>query len=360
VLGGYIWRTYLGAVAIQQRLDRILQQTVKNKYVFGAVARVATADRRLRWTSAAGDLDIDSPYFIASTTKLYITAVMIQLRAEGKVSFDDRCVSYLRAEDRAGLHVYKGRDCSSEILVSHLLSHRSGLPDYFQYKRASGKSLQDELLAGQDRGWRYETVLADVKEMKPAFRPGTPGKAMYSDTNFQILGRIIESVTGEKIGAVLRKRIFEPLELSQTYLYEDPADTTPHDIYYRSRPMRIPEAMASFGPDGGIVSTSAESMRFLRAFFEGELFAKEELPALMDWNAIFFPFEYGVGIARFKLPRLFSPFKSVPEFIGHSGLSGAFAFYCPAKAVYLTGTVNQAAKPGLAFRMLVRMANAVR
>jgi len=191
--------------------------------------------------------------------------------------------------------------------------------------------------------------------MKPRFKPGAKGKAFYSDTNYQLLGRVIEIITGKRIGAVLKEFIFEPLQLRNTYLYDDSNDTTPVSLYYKTDPLCIPLAMTSFGPDGGIVSTARESMTFLRAFFGGQLFPKEYISELTIWNRIFFPLQYGIGVARFKLPRIFSPFKPIPELIGHSGLSGAFAYYCPEKDLYLTGTVNQIAKPGLSFRLMIKL-----
>ena len=115
--------------------------------------------------------------------------------------------------------------------------------------------------------------------------------------------------------------------------------------------------MASFGPDGGIVSTAEESMTFLKAFFAGTLFPARYLPELYQWNKIFFPLQYGVGLMRFQLPRFMSPFSPAPELLGHSGLSGAFAFYAPERSVYLTGTVNQIAQPGRSFRLLLRLLN---
>jgi len=130
------------------------------------------------------------------------------------------------------------------------------------------------------------------------------------------------------------------LQLKDTYLCDDSSDTKPVPLYYKTRPLRIPLAITSSGPDGGIVSTAKESMIFLRAFYNGQLFPKEYISELTIWNKIFFPLEYGIGVARFKLPRIFSPFKPIPELIGHSGLSGAFAYYCPEKDLHLTGTVN--------------------
>jgi D-alanyl-D-alanine carboxypeptidase len=85
--------------------------------------------------------------------------------------------------------------------------------------------------------------------------------------------------------------------------------------------------MASFGPDGGIVSTAGELMTFVRAFFEGGLFERATIGQLQDYRRIFFPLQYGVGFARFALPRVLGG----EELIGHSGLSGAFAFLAPGR-----------------------------
>ncbi len=98
-------------------------------------------------------------------------------------------------------------------------------------------------------------------------------------------------------------------------------------------------------------------MIFIKAFFKGELFPIEYFNEMKRWNKIFFPLEYGVGLARFKLPRVFSPFRAMPELLGHSGLSGAFAFYAPDKNVYLTGTVNQINHPDISFKLMLQFLN---
>ncbi|MCI3919377.1 beta-lactamase family protein [Paenibacillus sp. TRM 82003] len=344
-------------------LERTFRRFVEHrKDVFGAVAAVEsgpTAGSGLRKRLAYGELSADTPYYIASTTKLYVTAIVLGLREEGRLRLSDPISAFLPQATLDGLHTYRGFDYAPSLTVAHLLSHTSGLPDYFQQKPPGGKSLQQQLTSGQDRAWPPEEAIAAAKSMSPAFAPGAKGKALYSDTNFQLLGRIAEAIEEAPFKEVLQRRVLEPLELSRTYLYEDPSDETPATIRFRRDPLRVPRAMSSFGPDGGIVSTAEESMTFLRAFFEGRLFRKEALPELYAWNRIFFPLEYGVGIARFRWPRIFSPLRPAPELIGHSGLSGAFAFYCPGKDVYLAGTVNQLANPSLSFRLMLQLLNAI-
>jgi hypothetical protein len=97
----------------------------------------------------------------------------------------------------------------------------------------------------------------------------------------------------------------------------------------------------------------------VRAFFEGQIFDKALFERMLHWNTIFFPLRYGYGLMNFKLPRFFS-LRPTPEFIGHSGSTGSFAFSCPAQSLYLAGTVNQIADPAKPFFLmtdLVRLAS---
>lgn len=337
----------------KDKLQEIVNKTVDNKLIFGVTVQVYSGDSS--WSGSAGNLQTETPYFIASTTKLYTTTCIMKLRSEGKLNLDDKISKYFPAEIMNGLHVYKGVDYSNEITIRHLLSHTSGLPDYFLQKQSNGKSLEEELTSGHDRHWTFEEAIAMSKKMQPQFRPGTKGKAFYSDTNFQLLGRIIEMLTGKKLQDVYAELIFQPLHLTKTYLYSDATDTIPADLNFENKPLIIPQAMTSFGADGGIVSTAGECMIFLQAFYSGKLFPKNYLDEMKNWNKIFYPLESGTGMLRFKLPRIFSPGKAIPELIGHSGLSGAFAFYAPEKNIFITGTVNQISKPNSSYKMMAKI-----
>ncbi|WP_281886129.1 serine hydrolase [Paenibacillus sp. YYML68] len=321
----------------------------------GTIIRIEAHDSDWVWTGATEPLQPDSPYFIASTTKLYTSAMVLQLSAQGRIGLHERITVYVDAETMQGLHQYKGVDYSQELTITHLLSHTSGLPDYFQHRHPNGRPLQARLTAGDDSGWTFEQAITWSKTMTPHFAPGTKGKALYTDTNFQLLGRIVEVVTGKPIGEAMRELIFEPLQLTHTYMYTDPSDRTPAPMHYKAKPLQIPHAMTSFGADGSIISTAEECMVFLRAFFEGKLFPLDLLATLYQWNRIFFPLEYGVGLARFKLPRFMSPFQPAPELLGHSGLSGAFAFYSPEHRLYLTGTVNEISSPGTSYQLMLQL-----
>lgn len=342
---------------INSQLQQILVQTIDNKLVFGTSFAVKKGE--MVWYGAAGNLNEDSQFFIASTTKLFTSAIILKLRSEGKLQLDDQISKYIDESILRGLHLNKGQDYTSKITVRHLLSHTSGLADYFQDQSSHGQSLESELKNGKDQSWGFEEVMERAKNQPALFIPGKKGKAHYSDTNFQLLGRIIENITQMSFADCCMEFIIQPLGLSQTYLYTDENDRRPANIFFKDKELMIPKAMSSFGPDGGMVSTTHDMLVFIESFFEGKIFPKEYFEELKSWNRIFFPMRSGVGIHQFKLPWIFNPFGAVPEFIGHSGLSGALAYYSPQENLYIVGTVNQIDKPDISFRTMIKLARVV-
>ncbi|MBN8704107.1 MAG: beta-lactamase family protein [Bacteroidetes bacterium] len=338
-------------------LQAVLDKTVNGKKIFGA--SFGLKKEGFTWFGASGNLSTQQPFFIASTTKLFTTAIILHLKSKGKLKLDDKISIYLDKSIMTGLHNYKGKDYSHDISIKHLLAHTSGLADYFQGKGTNGKSLEDELISGNDQFWTFEQAIERTKTMKPLFIPGAKGKANYSDANFQLLGKIIDVITNRSYSTNCDELIIKPLSLTNTYLYNDKNDTTPKTLYYKANELVIPKAMTSFGADGGIVSTSANMLIFIEAFFTGKLFPKEYINDLQEWNRIFFPMKSGVGIHLFKLPWIFNPTGAVPYFIGHSGLSGALAYYSPKENLFVVGTVNQVAHPDISFKTMIKFARIV-
>ena len=341
----------------EKALQSVLDKTVDGKKIFGT--SFALKKDNTTWYGASGNIGMHQPYFIASTTKLFITALILHLKAEGKLSIDDKISKYLDGSILSGLHIYKGTDYSNDLTIKHLLAHSSGLADYFQNKGPNGKSLETEIVAGNDQSWTFMQAIERTKAMKPLFAPGTKNKAHYSDANFQLLGKIIDNITGKSYSENCIQLIIKPLGLTHTYLYNDASDKTPKTLYYKSKELNIPKAMTSFGADGGMVSTSADMLVFIEAFFSGTLFPSAYIDDLQQWNKIFFPMQSGIGIHKFKLPWIFNPTGAIPYFIGHSGLSGALAYYSPTINAFFVGTVNQVAHPDVSFRTMIKLAQII-
>lgn len=348
--------------------DAFLEETVRrmgaHHAVHGAILCIEDGAGTLSWRGAAGNLTADRRYFIASVTKMIVTVVVLRLRNEGRLDLDAPMGRYLEDDLIRGLHVVQGVDRSDQITVRQLLSNTSGLTDYFFGKGPDGKNAGDALLRGQDEAWPLERIVERARTLPPRFLPGRPGKVHYSDTNYELLGRVIETVTGAPIARVFDDLVFRPLGLRETYAFSDPSDATPAPMYHRDTPVHVPRYIASITAEGGVVSTAAELMVFLKAFFDGTFFPVETVDELKRWNRIFFPgqFDFGVGLERQWLPWFMSPFRPLGELLGFWGQSGAFAFHNPRRDLFFTGTVNQLSGfgHGAAVSAMVRIMRATR
>jgi len=353
-----------------KKLQGVLNKQSGKGNVFNLVAAVQSFDSSIDFIGAAGIADPvtgapmtpQTPYFIASVTKMYTASIIIRLNQEKRLDLNAPITEYLPDSLTQAIHIYNGIDYSSRITISNLIAQTSGLPDHETDKLKGEISLLDDLKAGNDRYIDTTEAIQIVRKLSPKFPPGAGNKAYYSNANYRLLGAIIEAVTGKPMAENFRELICEPLGLHHTYLFDwktPRSDEIPATIYMKNAPVHVPRYLASNISDGGLVSTASECVTFLRAFFEGKLFDKSFLEKMMDWKPIFFPLHYGSGLMYFKLPRYFS-LTPMPEFIGHSGSTGSFAFACPSRSLYLAGTLNQIANPSKPFFFMIDLVRASR
>ena len=340
----------------QSKLDKIVEKTASKRWITGTVFRVETLDNSVSLKSASGNFIANESFYIASINKIFLSAITLRLAQENKLNLSDKIGKYLPADLMNGLLIYKGVDYSGEITIEQLISHTSGLPCYLIDKRNEGTKVMKELLQGNDQEWPTEKVIAQVKKMKSKFYPGQKGKAAYSNTNFRLMGKILEVVIGLPLDDILNN-LFGELSMKHTYVFNLQNEKEFVPIYSKEKPVFLPRYFASSKYD--VISTAGDLMIFLKAFFNGYFYPKEKLPELEKWNDIFFPFKYGVGIQKFYTPRLFSPFMPVPDMIGHCGSTGTAAFFIPDKKVFITGAVNQTKNPRIIFNALIKIMNEI-
>jgi len=368
--------------AVARGLGRLLERLVSRKDIRHAIVAVESGDRSLRWIGAMGDahpdgtpMRDDTPFWVASVTKLYIAACILKLEERGLLGLGDPVSKHLPQSLIGGIHRLGGVDYTDQITLQHLLGHSSGLPDYFERPRG-GRSLL-ERLAERDLSWTTEDAMRIVREeMTPLFPPQPVDAARrrisYSDTNYQLLISVIEAVTGRPLQAAFEELLFRPLGLEGTYLpgtRTEPAPK-PATVWAGDRPLDIPLGMQSARD---LVSTADETLAFMWALVRGELFDRTSTLDLMlgRWSRFSlslvltrpgWPIEYGLGMMRVRIPRLFSPMRPTPPVVGHTGISGSWLFHCPRLDVVLSGTVDQMAASALPFRFvpkLLRMLDAV-
>lgn len=341
---------------VSAKLDRIAARYAAKSKVSAMSFRVEQPATGFTW----GYGDIHQPFFIASITKLYTVAMIMQLRDEGALTLDTRAAELLGEDTMRGLNVHDGHDHGPAITVRELLSQTSGIPDYFEQKHPDGPTVLSNMLRA-DQTWTFEDLIERVRAMPSPFAPSTPGKAQYSDINYDLLGHMIEVATSSSYAQAIGKRVIEPLSLHD-WLFT-PSTLDHYDevasVLHGRTPLHIPKTIGSFPASGAMVSTPADQVRFLRAFITGELFPVHYLTEMIaHWNSVFSrlePLDYGIGIMRFTTPRWLSPFAQTPEMIGHSGSFGTVLYHAPERDLYISGTVNQMQPRSLPYPLLTRL-----
>jgi D-alanyl-D-alanine carboxypeptidase len=352
---------------LNQKIQYIVSDFVeKDKSLRNGVLSVMKGDGSFSWSGAAGvarqdgqmPMTKDTPVFIASINKLYTATVIMRLYEKGILSLDDPMSRYLPEGLIRGIHVYKGKDYSKEITIKQLLSHTSGIADYYTEKPKGGKSVFESLLENPERTWRdNETIEWARDKLEPNFRPGTD--ASYSDTNFDLLQKIIETIVGQPLHAVYEDFIFRPLGLTHTWLIERSAPQIPifpADVFYKDRNITNIRLNSAYWPY--MVSSAEEMIIFLKALNEGRIVSKDTLELMHNWHKLEFPLQYGFGTMYFKLPPLMTKITKLSPLWGHSGSTGSFLYYSQDRDLYLAGTINQVDSKIKPFMLMMKVIKA--
>ncbi len=261
----------------------------------GVSATVMSA--RGTWSGATGkadgarDVTIDDQFSIASVTKAVTAAQVMLLVEAGELDLDDPAADHLPADldfDMNG------------ATIRHLLGHRSGIPDYADKVDFSADPL---------RFWTPAELLAEI----PADRKPAGVESEYGNTNFVLLGLVIEEVTGRPMAEVLRdgalaidgveRLIYQPDEVPTEPIAIDDGQST---AWFESMGGFLPSfALTSDGPAAAMASDSVSLGRWWRALCAGEIVSRASLTEMMptnDW--------YGLGIGEDW---------GIPGAVGHGG-----------------------------------------
>lgn len=315
------------AQAAERELTRLV---AKNHGYGGGVLRISDADGVI-WEGASGRMagadspvmTPETPFEIASITKAVTAATILRLVEKGKLGMDSRLCDVLPAADARGFH--------DGITIRQLLSHTSGLPDYW-----ASKSFLRVFVSDPGKDWLPEEILSYARAMS-ASRP--PSRFHYSDTNYVLLGRVIEHITKTPLHRVYEEEIFHPLGMQDTWLsYHEPRRGPPpsHRFEGKEDLNEVPRQSADWA-GGGLVSTTRDLEKFLRGLVSGRLFQHAETLAVMleagpvGEESI----SYGKGLYRVDLGG------KRGEVWGHDGHGNSFAYYWPQRGLFFTGTLNQ-------------------
>jgi len=282
----------------------------------------------------------DQPVHLASVGKLFTATLVAILYEQGELDFTDKIGAYLDANLMKGLHVYRGREYSNEITIRHLLMQTSGLYDVFYplWKKMT-----------RDPSYRISTREAIVwgkKHLKPIAKPGK--KNHYTDTNYYLLGFIVERVTGIPFHDAMHQMIFDPLGMSHAWMhgYSGPKEQPNHSsagLFMKGRDFSAVAGASAIDYAGGsVIAPPSEYLLFLKALTSHQLIREQTLERMISDDVhMGFPtvgFDYGYSIWKLRTIPLLMPSEMFSW--GCVGVTGAFLFYHPLTASHIIGTFN--------------------
>ena len=285
-----------------QKLQAALDEDVNLQKVPGLQAFVRMADGKT-WSGTSGTTDLarknlmhhDDVIRIGSTTKTFTAVLVLKLVEQGRLSLDDSIAKWFPTVPNA-----------EAITVRDLLNHSSGIPEIIP------KGLMKSVIPSTY--WTRDELLQLIASDKLLFTPGT--KFEYSNSNFILLGFILEDVTGKTALQLLHEQILDPLNLKNTYFIPyEPAPARLVTGFDRDL-AKIP-GMLEIAPDntswatlaftsGAIASTADDLGVFFDNLFAGKLLS----PAMMEEMKTFIPASNpgldaqtgsGLGLMRFEV-----------------------------------------------------------
>ncbi|GII88521.1 serine hydrolase [Sphaerisporangium siamense] len=277
--------------ALQAALDAITAGGVP-----GALAEAR--DENGRWTGTSGSNDLHGTpvppsgrWRVASITKTFVAALILQLTGEGKLRLDDPIARHL-----PGLLPRGG-----QITVRMLLNHTSGLADYAATWEDSPRGFRE--LATTT--YTPQQLIDRGTALPPVSAPG--GQWSYSNTGYIALGRLAEKITGQSLSHALRNRIFLRHGLSDTFLPTAErtipgAHLNGHTTDENGHLEDITRSDTSHAwAAGAIISTAADLNRFYSLLMRGEI-VPSALVTQMKRTVPGPDLAYGLGLMRLTLP----------------------------------------------------------
>jgi D-alanyl-D-alanine carboxypeptidase len=350
----------------EEKIIKTFQKTFSNsKYSKSATLLVHSDSMNIHIESSAGFMDDkkkitvenEQPFHIASIGKLFTVVLIFQLIETGKIKLDTKISKVLNPETLKNLFVIDGVDYSHEVSIEELLSHTSGIADYFESIDNNEKSLLNEIQKQPDKFWTPKEILEFTKNnQKPIARPKE--KFHYSDTGYIILGLIIEKITNKSFEKNMEEKIFSPLGMKNSYVYlrSEPINKTKiapvSTMMLGSKNVTNYKSISADWAGGGIVSTTQELLIFYKALLNGKLISKENYHSLRGKNKFLDGIYYGKGLMTVRFQDMSFLMPKTPDLYGHSGLLGTLLFYSPEYDSYIIANLGSTEDVGDSFEMM--------
>jgi D-alanyl-D-alanine carboxypeptidase len=309
------------------KLDQFFDRLAEKNKAMGSL--VVAKDGKVIYTRAIGysringtekkPLTAANRFRIGSITKMFTAAMILQLVEEGKLKPTDTLDKFFPQVPNA-----------KKITIVQILSHRSGIPNVRRDQNSQGNVNTTPVTKDE--------ILALIVKATPDFEPDT--KYSYSNSGYQVLGFIIEKLTGKPYAEALRTRITSKIGLKDTYLATGNIDVNRNEALtyfnlggeWKQQSETHPSLLFSAG---AIVSNPNDLVKFIQALFDGKVVSKESLAFMKTMRD-----GEGPGLTTFTFAG--------KTFYGHTGGAdnyGAWLAYLPEEKLAVAYTTNAKVYP---------------
>ena len=363
-------------------LDAVLTRIAQEKNIENAILMVDVPKHGYRWHKAVGignsrtqaPLSPEQNFRTGSVSKMLTAIRVLQLAEQGLLDLDQPIATLLSDADMpagktpAELSVYQGQAIGGQITVRQLLNHRSGIHDYLFGEGSSGMTLAELMVLDatgvlpsgvSQKQWSSLALLDYFFQNGMGNLPyAVPdSRFFYTDSNYLLLGMIVEKLTGRSLADNYRDGIYSHADMPGAYLewYEPAKSAAPVDHYLDASHdglgnLNIVELEINTSLDwggGGVVTDAVSLSNLLSALFNKHLLTQEaSLAEMTSFSATDFPtnefltqYNYGLGLVErvYKLDK----YRDV-KLYGHDGFWGIHAYYEPKTQASIVLVLNQA------------------
>lgn len=320
--------------AVKARLEQIASSYTPNSAFMGTVL-VVEGDQVLLdkgYGMASLEWQVpnapDAKFRLGSLTKQFTATLVLLLQQDGKLNVNDPVSKYLTDAPPAW----------AKITLANLLGHTSGIPNFTGFKEFSTWCMSPHTPAEE---------IAFFKDKPLDFEPGS--KFAYSNSNYIVLGVVIEKVSGKKYADMLRERIFDPLGMKDTGLDSDDLVLPKRAVGYRPGPHGVDvarsESMTIPWSAGAIYSTTGDLLKWEHGLFGAKILSADSLKQMTTPGKG----DYGFGV--------FMQTKDGVRIVSHGGGIEGFNTqleYAPEKqiAVVVLSNVNGGAPDAMGGQLM--------
>ena len=368
VIGGFFWLS--SKPVTRDQANSLIKGYVENslndkKSIYSALVYIDAPrkDLMLKYTTGKSNgemIKTDQPFHIASVGKLFTATLIGSLIDDGKIQLSDPISLYLDKALLENLFVFEGVDYEDQVTIQQLLSHTSGVADYFALE---DNGLMESLYLTPDKFFTPQDLVKFTQDYQHAyFAPGNGYH--YSDTGYILLGLIIESVTEKPFHKNLHEVIFDPLAMNDTYLmfYSEPKNVQRPiaEAWVNGHEVSQFQSVSIDWAGGGAISTLDDLAFYIRALYQGKIISPETLNVLNKFDYEFMSgIAYGNGFMQMQFEKFIPTLGFLPKMTGHMGVLGTQLFYDAATDMVYVSSLGSSDATASSVQTMIQILSAV-